>query len=188
MLRRIVLLVALLFTVLMFAPPAAAQEVTWTDGAYLNIGPSACGLQGGGFNLATLNASKRVDRVNRTRVSTLDVYLSNGITPAHLIYTQIGPVTVGVPGDPDTLSVSRDLGWAGLDTSVPAFDAATQTTVMVDIHLSWLANGSVVQEGDLYKRPATVTGTVVANQHNFTMPACGKTAYIFSTREPKPRY
>jgi hypothetical protein len=188
MLKRIILVVALLFTVLTMAPPAYAQEATWTEGAYLNIGPGACGIQGGGFNLATLTASKFVDRVNRTRVSDVNLYLTNGITPANLVYTLIGPVTVGVPGDPDNLSVSRDLGWAGLDTSVSVFDFATNTTVMVDIHLSWLANGSVVQEGNLYKRPATVTGTVVANQHNFTMPACGKTAYIFSTREPKPRY
>lgn len=188
MVKRFVLVAVLLVTTLCLTPSVMAQEPIYREGAFLNIEFGACGIQGGGYNIVMLNANKIVDRANRTKVSSLDLYLTKGIKPANLVYVLIGPDTVTVPGDADNLSVSRDLGWAGLDTSVQVYDAATQTTVTADLHVAWFAKSGVINDGGFYKRLATVSGTITVGSYNFLLPACVKDGYIFSTREPKPLY
>ncbi|MBX3080549.1 MAG: hypothetical protein KF716_02875 [Anaerolineae bacterium] len=164
--------------------PVSAQEA-WQEGAYLTF--NACGLQSSGYRVAELTATKSIDRTVPSRTSNFTLYMESGVRIVHQVSTLIGPVTVPVPIDVDYLSVSRDLGWAGLDGSVVVFDAANNENVTVDVHLQWVANAGVVQQGSLYKRAATITGTLTLRGFNWLSP-CGLSGYIYSTREPKPRY
>jgi len=107
-------------------------------------GATACGLQGGGFRITEITATKSFDSRGRLQSSRFEI-LTSGNVPAGTVSTDIGPVTVNVPGDPDELSVSRDLGWAGLDASVALVDETVGHTVPVDIHLSLFANGGLTR-------------------------------------------
>lgn len=187
MVRRLILIAALLISALAVSAVnvASAQESAWQEGATLVTG--TCGIQGGGYRIVNINALKSVDRSVPSRTSNFQIYVTSGVTPANTVNTLIGPVTVAVPIDPDYLSVSRDLGWAGLDATVSLYDSAVQANVTVAVHLQWTANSGVTQEGNLYKRNATITGTVTLKDRDYLL-ACVKSGYIFSTREPKPRY
>jgi hypothetical protein len=141
--------------------------------------------------------------------SSFTVTVTSGIIPANTISTSIGPVDVDVPVDPDYLSVSRDLGWAGLDASVSLHDAATDRDVPVDIHLSLFAVTGTTEDAGVFARGARAAsdlpgtpfglftadfgttapvGKVVIVKGISFLTACPLHVSIFSTREPDPRF
>jgi hypothetical protein len=192
MFKQLIMIVALLCAGFAPASPALAQDM-WQDGAaflYDTKASGGCGLQGGGYIAINMKATKTIDRQNRTRSAEIELFIKTG-NPGG-VTTLIGPTVVQVPIDVDYLSVSRDLGWAGVDASVPLYDAATQATIMVDIHFQWFANAGVTQDGAGYKRGAYPSGTLglKGGGYNFSQHTnpCGRTAFIFSSREPRPRY
>jgi hypothetical protein len=98
--------------------------------------------------------------------------------------------TVLVPGDPDLLEVSKDLGWGGLDTTIQVqwrrVDCVQNPnticgpeyveTVPVELHVYLFANEAYRQEGGLFKRNANlvnpttgVMGTVKTPTHLTTL-------------------
>jgi hypothetical protein len=78
--------------------------------------------------------------------------------------------TVIIPGDPDLLEVSKDLGWGGLDTTIqvqwrrvdcvfnPTLTCGPVIveTVPVELHVYLWANEAYREEGGLFKRNANL--------------------------------
>jgi hypothetical protein len=185
----------------------AASSGGWQEGFVLKPDrATACGLQGGGFRITEITATKSFDSRGRVQSSRFEFRATSGITPAGTVSADIGPVTVDVPGDPDYLSVSRDLGWAGLDASVSLMDKAVGHAVPVEIHLSLFAIGGVTRTGDRFQRPASTptfptgpsgfvdefgnpvpSGRVVMVAGRDFLRACVLSVSIFSTQSPGAR-
>lgn len=187
---RFVLLIALISVVLLPMSPVTAQGGSYQVGANLYI--STANNTGVGSNV-TINAVKtiRSDRRSAIFTLTLGCYGSYPTPRRH----QIGPVTLEVPIDADNLSVSRDLGWAGLDADVTAVDveqvSQTSTTVPVGIHISWLATADVVEGDGQFQREASFAGAITSTYCNFpsinTFYRSRGRGYIFSLQAPKKR-
>jgi hypothetical protein len=97
--------------------------------------------------------------------------------------------TVILSGDPDTLEVSKDLGWGGLDTVIQVqqrrvdcvFTNESRTcgaeiveTIPVELHVYIVPNEPYREEGGLFKRSASaisasVTGTIKTPQRLTTL-------------------
>jgi hypothetical protein len=211
--RALLILTCLVVTVLIPAGRAVAgTSGGWTEGFTLSIDPAInCGLQGGGFRFADVTATKTFDGDGSVTASTFDVFLqTGGHVPTTTITSQIGPVLVDVPIDPDFLSVSTDLGWAGLDASVVLHDSISDADVPVEIHLSLFAVTGVTQQGGQFQRDARAASDVLdlpfaslfTNEFGATAPigkvivttvpfgpfsfltACPLDVTIFSTRAP----
>jgi hypothetical protein len=188
----------------------AAQQTGWDEGFTLSTDRAInCGIQGGGFRITDITATKSFDANGNLSSSSFEIFVNSGIIPANTTSTSIGPVDVDVPVDPDYLSVSRDLGWAGLDASVSLHDAATNSNVPVDIHLSLFAVSGTTEQAGVFARaglaasdlPGTPFG-LFTNDFGTTAPvgkvvivkgisfltACPLHVSIFSTREPDPRF
>jgi hypothetical protein len=186
----------------------AAQPSGWNEGFTLSTDRSInCGIQGGGFRITDINATKSFDADGNLTSSSFEIFVTSGIIPANTTSTLIGPVDVDVPVDPDYLSVSSDLGWAGLDATVSLHDAATNADVPVDIHLSLFAVAGTTQAGGASSREARAASDlpgapfgIFTNDFGVTAPvgkvvivegisfltACPLHVSIFSTRAPDP--
>ncbi len=73
---------------------------------------------------------------------------------------------VPMPDDPDWISVSDDLGWAGIDTIVPMLDRNSGEMVDVEIHVYWwalLPTAAGDNEFVITSRPARVEGTITVH-------------------------
>jgi hypothetical protein len=112
-----------------------------------------------------INAVKRVDgnwRQSEVHISYHYAYVDG---------TRDFDATVLVPGDPDLLEVSKDLGWGGLDTTIQVqwrrvdcvfgpnrtCGPAVLETVPVELHVYLWANEPYRQEGGLFKRNANLS-------------------------------
>jgi hypothetical protein len=109
---------------------------------------------------------------------------------------------VRLPGDPDWLEVSNDLGWGGLDGAVwvqrrtrtyhsyfPCTYTETAETVPVEIHLNVVARSGYAFDGTNYIRRGDVQGTVTLGNDAFTfVPGynvrVSQDGYTFSNRTP----
>jgi hypothetical protein len=178
--RLVALVVAIGALVLVPASSAfAAPRTGWTEGFVLTTDRDVnCGIQGGGFRITDIQGMKTYDANGRVVSSTFELLARSGIIPANIVSTEIGPVVVDVPIDPDYLSVSRDLGWAGLDASVTLFDAAKNRTVPVDVHLSLFAvSGTTMQDGR-FVRTALAASDLPGSPFGIVTNAFGPTAQI----------
>jgi hypothetical protein len=113
----------------------------------------------------TIDAIKRVD--GNSRQSEVHIAYHYSFVDGRRDFD----VTVVVPGDPDTLEVSKDLGWGGLDTviqvqwrRVDCVLSPTRTcgpeileTVPVELHVYLFANEPYREEGGLFKRRANLS-------------------------------
>jgi hypothetical protein len=206
LLRSLTLIAALALSVLSLPVAAgAAGSGGWQQGFVLKTDrATACGLQGGGFRITEITATKSFDARGRLQSSRFEILATSGVTPAGTVSTDIGPVTVDVPVDPDYLSVSRDLGWAGLDAHVSLPDAAVGHPVPVDVHLSLFASGAATRVGERFQRPASTppfptapsgftdefgnpvpSGRVVMVDGRDFLRGCVLSVAIFSTRAPR---
>ena len=78
---------------------------------------------------------------------------------------------IDVPGDPDWMSVSDDLGWAGIDTTVYLLDRNHGQMVRVDMHVYWWAIVPEFMGNEVTRvRMARVEGWMrVYGPHGFTI-------------------
>lgn len=68
---------------------------------------------------------------------------------------------IDVPGDPDRMTVSDDLGWAGIDTRVWLLDRNSGQMVRVEFHVYWWATEPERMCNDVTRcRPARVEGWI----------------------------
>jgi hypothetical protein len=68
---------------------------------------------------------------------------------------------IDVVGDPDLMTVSDDLGWAGIDNTVSLLDRNSGTMVRVEFHVYWWAIEPVFDKNNVTKaRMARVEGTI----------------------------
>jgi hypothetical protein len=215
--RELLLATALMGLVIVPGVPAAASPAAprgWSEGFHLAIDPSInCGIQGGGFKIAAIDATKTFDGWGHLQSSRFELFLeAGGHVPTFTISAFVGPQVFDVPIDPDYLSVSSDLGWAGLDASVVGHDAVSAADVPRDIHLSVFAvTGSQHVDG-VFERTAlpasdfldipfserftdefgvtapigTVLITTVPFRLQSFLTACPLNVTIFSTRAPTP--
>jgi hypothetical protein len=164
--------------------PIAAQSRSYQEGAFL--------IAASGHTIGRVEASIKATKTitygagRTSHVSALEIAIHCNHGDAVL---SVGPVTVQVPGDPDNLEVSRDLGWAGLDTAVSVFDQVSQSNVTIEIHAYWWANTGVTESSGLFSRQARLEGTIVTPRCTFDLsrpngPANGRSGHTFSTRNP----
>ena len=156
--RRLSVLVAVLagIVVIPVGHASATPSSGWTEGFTLATDDAVnCGLQGGGFRTAQINATKTFDADGRVVSSTFEVFVQTGNRATGTIAAQIGPVVVDVPIDPDYLSVSEDLGWAGLDATIDLPESVSGTDEPAEIHLSLFAISGVTEAAGRSTRTAT---------------------------------
>jgi hypothetical protein len=157
----------------------AAPRTGWTEGFVLTTDRVVnCGIQGGGFRITDVKGMKTYDASGHLVSSTFEFFAKSGIIPANTVSTEIGPVVVNVPVDPDYLSVSRDLGWAGLDATVTLFDAAKNRDVTVDVHLSLFAVSGVTRQDGRYVRTARAAADLPGSPFGLFTNAYGPTAQV----------
>jgi hypothetical protein len=107
--RRVFLLVTVLIGLdVVPAVPAAAAPAApggWTEGFHLAIDPTInCGIQGGGFKVAAIDATKTFDGRGRVRSSRFEVFHeTGGHVPTFTSTSSIGRQVFDVPVDPDSL-------------------------------------------------------------------------------------
>ncbi|MFN8420186.1 MAG: hypothetical protein U0528_13235 [Anaerolineae bacterium] len=76
----------------------------------------------------------------------------------------------GFEGDQDLMSVSKDLGWAGIDRTVSLLDRNSGQMVKVEFHVYWWATGTKEAVGAGTRRWARVEGTIrIYGPHGFTI-------------------
>ena len=169
--------------------PAAAQIDQWQDGATFTLF-----LQ---HNLSLQDARLNVVKQTVGNVETTTVELrllckgfSGNPDMPQATLVDVGTLTLNVPGDPDSFELSRDLGWAGLDTRVYAFDRAHNTVIPIDIHLAWWAISGVEAHAGEYERSAQLEGQITTPYCSFAIPAgyTGSTVSVYSSRRPRPYY
>lgn len=112
----------------------------------------------------TVDAIKRVDgRSRRSEVHITYHY-------AYVDGSRDFDANVVLDGDPDNLEVSRDLGWGGLDTVIQVQQRRVDCVfnpdrvcgpeivevVPVEFHIAVVANEPTYQDGNLFKRNATL--------------------------------
>ena len=131
MYRRLLVLCLIVSSIWVLAVPAQAQDTAWYEGVQLRFTDGFKST----FYIVELRATKLVD--GDYRASQIEIYINgvDGIVP----WVQ---ETVVVPGDPDALSVSGDLGWGGLHTTVMVTDQRTGATLPMTIHLDQFAIAS----------------------------------------------
>jgi hypothetical protein len=78
---------------------------------------------------------------------------------------------------------------------VTAFEQYSQTTVPIEIHIAWWATAGVTESGGQFQRQARFEGTIISPgcaffnlASDYQSHLVSRSAYIFSSREPKPRY
>ncbi len=187
--KRLLLLclMSVLF-VLLVAPvtSAAAQPGTWwIDSAGLNYTYTHNIFTG----IANLSVQKQTSPTGERSTLTIESLYCTGfsgdVSHPRAVKEDIAPITLTVPGDPDSFEVARDLGWAGLDTTVYAYNRVTHRFERVEIHIDWFATGLVTQHYGGYERPAHVIAEII-------MPECTlqiqRENFIRSTRRPRPYY
>jgi hypothetical protein len=159
--RRLTLLLVfvLLGTVVVLPASAQATQTTYREG--ISVHQSSVSRVSNPPHI-NLTATKHVNGGNAYTEVRLDVFYGGG--PYKTINT-----TVRLPGDPDELEVSNDLGWGGLNGTVWV-QQSTQTcqdyyhmsgcaitsveTVAVDIHLAVYGSGNAQFDGTYYRRRA----------------------------------
>lgn len=95
---------------------------------------------------------------------------------------------IPMPGDPDWIAVSDDLGWAGIDTTVSLLDRNSGEMVDVELHIYWWAYSSYfARNPSTQARQATVEGSItVHGPRGFTIElpnAYGTVADVFTFRQ-----
>jgi hypothetical protein len=160
--------------------PVLAQEGTWQVGFHLYLltdfyhGTSV-----------TLDAVKTVTQTPQGRIKSAQYDIDIHGSPSAWIFNATG---VLVPEDPDWLSVSRDLNWAGLDATVDLYDSVSNTTMPVEIHAYLWDTSEVYLENGVYMRQARLEGAITHPGRTINLsPAHPYRAegYIFSTRPLK---
>jgi hypothetical protein len=170
--------------------PAVAQSTSYQEGAILSASQGFTIANQQAYLKATKTITESGGRITHVSVLELSIvcpYSQGG--PRMLVRTS----TIPVPGDPDNLEVSRDLGWAGLDTTVSVFDEISGTNVTIEIHAYWWATEGVAESGGLFTRRVRLEGSIVTPKCTFDLsrrpgPANATGGSTFSTREPYPRY
>jgi hypothetical protein len=152
----ILLLLCLALPLMVNAAPRAYQE-----GIDLYLAQA----RGYSQTVIELQATKFVD--GQSRYTILHIRYK-GPTPGFGIHWRIFETTVVLPGDPDQLEVSRDLGWGGLDgvawVEQRVLGGGTETIELapVEFHIDlygYLGEGSTY-DGALFHRNAQAVGTV----------------------------
>lgn len=185
MFKRLFLIV-LFVTCFMSVTQVAAHPATWQDGAEFTLF-----LQ---HNISLQDVSLKIVKhtVGTVETTTVELRLlckgfSGNPDSPQATLVDVGPVTLNVPGDPDSFELSRDMGWAGLDTRVYAFDRAHNRFIPIDIHLDWYAIAGVQAFPGEYERPARLFGQITTPYCNFVIPS-ERTGSVFSSRAPYPYY
>jgi hypothetical protein len=182
------LIVCLAMWLTLPAAPTAAQATSYQEGASLRS------HQGHtiAFAQVSLDATKTITHSGgrTSHVSMLQISMSCNHGDTVL---SIAPITIPIPGDPDNLEVSRDLGWAGLDTEVSVYDEISASNVTIAIHAYWWANTGVSGSGSLFTRRTRLEGSIVTPKCTFDLSRPNTVinstfGHTFSTREPHPRY
>lgn len=167
MLKRFLVSITLMLALLAFVVPmsAVAQEGACDDYAYRE-GFHAYGFDGHRYGGRTVEI--RAEKVREGNWAQSQLYIRFDETI--MVRDWYLETTVVIPGDPDNLEVSCDLGWAGLDTVVEGLlthtlndEIVSQEYVLIEIHLDLYHAGryrDIRSEGDYFVRDARIYGTV----------------------------
>ncbi len=167
--RRTFVLLLLLSLSAVSLAPAQAQSNVFRVGAHVLAWENAVPDQAGDQYLDLLVYKDTIFRLGpegpeQTRVSHFDLHMlgPGGATGGVLIAEDAVPM----PDDPDWISVSDDLGWAGIDTIVPLLDRNSGEMVDVEIHVYWWGLLPVDDADNVFvmsKRPARIEGTITVH-------------------------
>lgn len=122
---------------------------------------------------------------------SLRIYCRGYVSPSQIsvVRHDVPLTTIPLPGDPDNVEVSRDLGWGGLDTVVQVYDNATQAMIPVEIHLDWEAIALPTYIDGRYVRQTTAVGQVITPYCQWDFPRRPyPVSNVFSTIRPRPYY
>jgi hypothetical protein len=171
---------AALLMVLVLPLTAAAAPVAYREGIDVYLAR--------GYTIAHINLDLRATKLvdGGYRNTEIDIEFND--------YFWTIDQTVVLPGDPDNLDVSRDLGWGGLDGVVWVWRQNRETGVReripVEFHLDLYATASnSTYGGGYFNRRADVQGTVKIGTRTieFNMPpgsANYEVGYNFSDQWP----
>ena len=180
MLKRLLLLIAITLSLTSLSVPLTVQaQGTYTEGFTFVIQGDAGGAWVSGW------VSR--DRVTGKAISSqVQMQVSCGG-----FITNINAVS-NVPGDPDRLAVSRDIGWAGLNRStftVPTLGPIPNQTMNVTIRANLTATTGVTSGGNSYIRQARWSGRVETSCFTLTNDNTSLIyAQIWSELRPEPYY
>lgn len=150
--KRLVKIGLVTLVVLMLVPlVVTAADDFYNEGmyVYLRRGHTIA------YTALDLNAVKEVRGDSKVSVVYID-YNGPGAGLNRVVINE----QVTLPGDPDWLEVSNDLGWAGLDRTVWMTDQTSGQKVQVRIHLDLYANSATFSDNAAFFRRADVQGWV----------------------------
>ena len=167
--RRMFVLLLLLSLSAFSLAPAQAQSNVFRVGAHLLAWENGVANQVGDQYIDLLVYKDTTFRIGpegpeQTRGSLFDLHMlgPGGATGGILIAEDAVPM----PDDPDWISVSDDLGWAGIDTIVPLLDRNSGEMVDVELHVYWWALLPGIDFNNAFvvtSRPARVEGTITVH-------------------------
>jgi hypothetical protein len=194
MLKKLCVVFIMVCLIIPLTPPiqaSAIQESTRQEGAVFHV--SLVGVA-----QLDINPVKTISRTQQGTVKSASFDLNARLFPGpiNLPRLVVDRITVPVPGDPDNVEVSRDLGWGGLDTIVTVFDAVTQKNVPVELHVYWWATSRVYPKGGRFVRDARIEGTLKYPGYTWDLAYIsdlaiqthlpgGFVAYIWSSNDPR---
>jgi hypothetical protein len=128
-----------------------AEPSDYTEGISFSL------RRGSGIAFFTLRVSASKVVQNGSAVSQVYInYYGPGTSPSRVLINE----TVTLPGDPDLLEVSEDLGWGGLNNQVWVTDQTTGAKIRVRFNLNLFALSPQQSEDTVFFRNADVRGTV----------------------------
>jgi hypothetical protein len=184
MMRRPLILAVSLIFLLLTSSVAAAQPAEWQEGVAFHYFYHHNIVQ----NSIVINAVKTTTP-SGAEISALTIRFHCEPAQINTVFHDVPEVTIPLPGDPDNVEVSRDLGWGGLDTVLQVWDNETASIIPIEIHLSWEAIAPVTVVGGEYLRQSTVVGRIISPLCTFDFARQPyPTSYVFSTLRPRPYY
>lgn len=174
MFRRLFTLLAILSVAFIITPPAPAGAQTTTyyrEGAHYWAWQGASPYVGDQqyIDFWAFADITNVPNQPPSRHSMMRLHLlgPGGATKGVLIAED----WIDVVGDPDRMSVSQDLGWAGIDTTVSLLDRNSGQMVRVEFHVYWWATGDEYHSDAISTaRPARAEGRIkVGGPNGFTI-------------------
>ena len=164
--RRLLVLLLLLSLLAVSLTPVQAQSNVFRAAAHVLAWEHGGPAQPGDQYLDLLVYRDTTFRigVEPTLASRFDLHLlgPGGATDGVLL----AEVGVLMPDDPDWISVSDDLGWAGIDTIVPMLDRNSGEMVDVELHVYWwalLPTDTNASEFVITARPSRVEGSITVH-------------------------
>jgi hypothetical protein len=161
-----IILVTLVLLMLLPLTVSAVADDRYNEGFYIYLRRGT----NEAYTALDLNAVKEV----RGSTSTSILYINYDGPGAGGTRVRIVE-QITLPGDPDWLEVSADLGWAGLDRTVWMTNQTTGQPVRVRIHVDLYATSPTYSDNAAYFRRADVQGWVRIDGRTigFDMPNAG---------------